>query len=226
MASPIEIGYWKIRGLAAPLRMMAVYSGVAYKDNSYDVLGGPGKWDYSQWASVKPSLAEKNPLINLPYVKDGETIVTQSNACLLYLARKFNLLGKTPEETTRTEQILFQSFDLRNDKIAVVYEYPGSDINKFFTESVPEHFGKFENWFKHNGTPFCAGNEPTLGDFPLWEIVDQVHRFQIKENKDTFGNYPLLKAYHERFRALPQLAAYFQSPQASYVINNYMAIFL
>ena len=32
------------------------------------------------------------PLANLPYVLDGETVVSQSNACLVYLAGRFGAL--------------------------------------------------------------------------------------------------------------------------------------
>ena len=57
----------------------------------------------------------KNALANLPYVIDGETVVTQSNACLLYLGRKLGLMGGTKAETAKAEQTLMQVFDLRND---------------------------------------------------------------------------------------------------------------
>ena len=39
-------------------------------------------------------LKQLNPLINLPYLIDGDVIVSQSNACFTYLGRKFDMLGK------------------------------------------------------------------------------------------------------------------------------------
>ena len=39
------------------------------------------------------------------YVKCGRDLVTQSNACVLYLARKFGLLGSSVEETVRVKQV-------------------------------------------------------------------------------------------------------------------------
>ena len=54
---------------------------------------------------AKPVLSKKNPLMNLPYVIDGETVITQSNACLLYLGRKFNLNGKNEDEIAKNDQV-------------------------------------------------------------------------------------------------------------------------
>ena len=43
---------------------------------------------------AKPALKAKNSLMNLPYVMDGDVVVTQSQACLQYLARKLGLYGE------------------------------------------------------------------------------------------------------------------------------------
>ena len=75
------------------------------------------------------ALAEANPLMNLPYIIDGQVrkifeialflffvddkfghqmVVTQSNACLLFLGRKFNLLGSNDRDLSLIEQCIFQ----------------------------------------------------------------------------------------------------------------------
>ena len=69
----------------------------------------------STWLSVKkPALKAKNPLINLPYVVDGEVVVSQSNACLSYLGRKLGLWGGNEAEVSLCEQLLCEIMDLRN----------------------------------------------------------------------------------------------------------------
>mmetsp|Transcript_373 Transcript_373/g.530 ORF Transcript_373/g.530 Transcript_373/m.530 type:complete len:81 (+) Transcript_373:71-313(+) len=74
--------------------MILEYSKTNYRDNQYQVTGEPGNWDKSCWfVGAKPLLLPKNPLLNLPYVLDGDVLVTQSNACLKYLGRKLNLNG-------------------------------------------------------------------------------------------------------------------------------------
>ena len=63
----------------------------------------------NRFAKDKPDLLKKNPLMNLPYVIDGETVITQSNACFLYLGRKFNLNGKNEDEIAKNDQVFFKS---------------------------------------------------------------------------------------------------------------------
>ena len=143
----VTIGYWKIRGLAAPLRMIMVHAGAEFEDKQYAVTGEPGNWDTSSWyvfffffffsffscschsssssscpsppppppppfsppllrfKTDKPGLVEKNALMNLPYIVDGDNVVTQSNACLTYLGRKYNLNGKTETEIIKNDQV-------------------------------------------------------------------------------------------------------------------------
>ena len=127
----VVIGYWKIRGLAAPLRMIMIHAGAEFEDKKYAVTGEPGNWDTSSWyffffffffllfsssptfpsnplfrfKTDKPGLVEKNALTNLPYIVDGDIVITQSNACLTYLGRKYNLNGKTEIEVVKNEQV-------------------------------------------------------------------------------------------------------------------------
>jgi hypothetical protein len=49
----------------------------------------------------KAALIKQNPLINLPYIVDAAAdglVVTQSNACYTYLARKLSLYGATEKD--------------------------------------------------------------------------------------------------------------------------------
>ena len=89
----ITIGYWKIRGLAAPLRMMCFYKGQPFVSKAY------GDDANKAWfGSEKKRLKDNNALINLPYVIEGptaadptETVITQSNSCLLYLGKRLGI---------------------------------------------------------------------------------------------------------------------------------------
>jgi len=116
----ITIGYWSIRGLGAPLRMMVSYSGQPYSVQMYDCVRKDDGWDLSSWFSKKPALKEKNPLMNLPYICDskgsetgGELYISQTNACFLYLGRKLGMLGSTPQEMSMCEQLLCEVMDVQ-----------------------------------------------------------------------------------------------------------------
>merc|ERR1711913_153270 len=84
--APIVLGYWDIRGLAQPIRMLLEYAGADWKDEQYSCGPAPD-YDKTCWFGIKDTLGFDYP--NLPYLIDGHIKITQSNAILRYLGRKF-----------------------------------------------------------------------------------------------------------------------------------------
>jgi len=242
-STKLVVGYWAIRGLGAPLRMMCEYANVDYEAKNYEVKGTPGNWDRSSWFEIKPSLKSKNPLINLPYVIDGKHIITQSNACFLYFGRKFNLNGKNEEESIKNDQCLMQVFDMRNDAVRLFYssrdEY-SQKVDNYVSNIVINHYTKFEEWLGHFQTTFLVSNDgPSTADFHLWEMLDQHESLAKSLNRSdlflaigsesTSGKterFPLLRAFYMRFRSLTALQHYFSSPLYALPINNKSAAFV
>jgi hypothetical protein len=62
------------------------YTGQKFTDRAY---GEDAREKY--FGGDKPELAKKNPCINLPYLIDGDRVVTQSNSILLHLGRKLGI---------------------------------------------------------------------------------------------------------------------------------------
>ena len=50
----------------------------------YELDAHPSK-NFAVWFGPKEALKEKNALMNLPYIIDGDTVVTQTLACLKYV---------------------------------------------------------------------------------------------------------------------------------------------
>jgi len=72
------------------------YCGVTYTEEKYEGFEGRAKW----FNEIKPVLVEKNPAITLPYLIDGDKVITESDAILIYICYKANkpeLLGRNPE---------------------------------------------------------------------------------------------------------------------------------
>jgi glutathione S-transferase len=84
------------------------YAGAKFTATAHEVTGESPNWNRSAWLDVKPGLKAKNALMNLPYVIDGDNIVTQSNAFLEYLGRKFGLLGSNEGEEAKVRQCMDQ----------------------------------------------------------------------------------------------------------------------
>jgi len=209
--------------------MMCAYSEIEYESAEYVVKGEPGSYDLSSWFSKKAGLLEKNPLMNLPYVYDGDNLVTQSNACLYYLGRKFNLNGSNEVEIQRNDQVLCEVMDLRNNAVKLFY-LPHADFDSskhsYIENTASKHLNKLEAWLQLNKTKFMAADEPRTCDFPVWEMLDQHEKFaHFVGVPSPLESRPHLKAYYEKFSALPTLLSYFSGPQYSLPVNNVMSSF-
>jgi glutathione S-transferase len=234
-APRLVVGYWSIRGLGAPLRMMCEYAGVPYEAKLFD----DDQPEAEQWPAYKAELSKKNPLANLPFVIDGDVVVTQSNACLTYLAGKLGLMGAVGgarggplAERALVEQCLCQVMDLRNDAVALFYgnqipftdppvNNPDENAAVYLSDTVSVHYGKLEAWLELHGTTFLAGATPTAADFHLFEMLDQHSAFAVDFGlADPIDTCPRLDALASAFRALPQLAGYFAGPLHALPMNH------
>mmetsp|Transcript_34042 Transcript_34042/g.70276 ORF Transcript_34042/g.70276 Transcript_34042/m.70276 type:complete len:240 (+) Transcript_34042:78-797(+) len=214
----VTIGYAPVRGLGAPITMICSYSGEDFDVKHYEGVEnklGVDDWREGWWAD-KPLLEKKNAFINIPYIVDGETIVSQSNAVLSYLGRKYNLLGSSPAELTKSEQALCEMMDLRNSVVRIVYgakDAYESSAKAHFTETVPLFYRKIELWLQQQDTPYLAGPTITAPDFHLWEMLDQHELWSTALGvAQPLASYPRLKAFHATIRADPKLQGYFEGP--------------
>ena len=184
---------------------------------------GKEKW----FGGAKPALMQKNSLMNLPYVVDGETVVTQSNSCLLYLGKKLGL--DTEANFDRNHQALDQVMDLRNELMKHVYPFSGVvSSKKELEEKFPAHMeGSVKNHLKKLNDfcvgPYISGDFPESADFHLFEMLDQ-HMTMCCEMGIAafdFKQFPKLMTLYKAFRAEPKLASYFASECfAKYAFNN------
>ena len=93
----MEFGYWGVKGRAEAIRLLIGYLGLNIKE-----------WNPAnpqEWGARKATLG---PFGNLPFIVDGDVIVTESNALPTYLihkAGKPELLGKTIQDQARVRQI-------------------------------------------------------------------------------------------------------------------------
>ena len=212
----LKLTYWQIRGLAAPLRMMLSFADIPFEETRY-AWGQAGDW----FGTDKPALQGRNALANLPNITNDSGVVTQSNACFMYVARMTGLAGTDSDQLTKIEQVLFDTYDLRDALCNMVYWYKGFCRNKgefdeqkgkYFAEKAMPFFDKQENWLGQVGSTFFTGDAPTAADFHVWEQLDQ----HIDLASDVGAASPLegrekLAAFYAAFKALPQLANYFAS---------------
>lgn len=221
----LHLGYWAIRGLGAPLRMLLEFAGADYEDHRYS--------DAVKWFKEdKPDVQGRNPLANLPYLTVGGTTVSQTNAILKFLGDKFGLCGATPAEAIWCDQLCCEVMDLRNKMTDLVYPRHKSSRTKeefdanaiaFLDTSIPTTYDKLTSCLK---STFLGGTSVCVADFHAWEMLDQTELLAKRISKVSplsLPKYSKLKALHAEFRALPELNAYFKSPAYRLPINSEMA---
>jgi len=211
----MEIAYWTIRGLGAPLRMICEHVGALYKPVLYDCTKIDGEWNKDVWfKDAKPSVRAKNKMANLPYIVDGPYVICQTNACFTYLGKKFKLYGKDDHEMEKVDQCLCQVMDLRNDMVSVFYGSSDNfeaDKDDLIKKKAPKHLQKMENWLVHHKTVYCASDELSVVDFHLWELLDQLELFvkHFKE-KSLLEGRPQLQQLYANIKGLSSLKNYFE----------------
>ena len=176
-------------------------------------------------------------MINLPYIElidssGNELLISQSNACLSYLGRKFKMFGVNEIEQIQCEQLLLETSDLRNIITSFAYtHFKNKDLeyeaaNEVFTEAFQNtnagKMQKFEHWFdtKENNENYFLVNDITVADFNLFDILDLYIEFlkhynftEGKNNNDLLGalGYPNLSNFYQNFLNLPKMQKYYES---------------
>jgi glutathione S-transferase len=208
--------------------MMVMYSGRPLICENYDIIvREDGTFSASAWFSVKDGFRDRNPLINLPYVVDGDNVITQSNACFLYLGRKLSLLGSSEKDLSSCEQLLCEVMDVRNKIVDRAYGAPDSSHSAWL-ESVTARNGslwKLNQWLLRKGdSAFFVGHSATAPDFHIWEVCDQLRNMATYfKLEDPLLDLPQLADFHGLFRGLPKNAKYFESQLAFLPANNLSA---
>jgi len=218
--SELTVGYHKIRGLGAPLRMMCFYKGQNFTNVAYGA-----DMNDAWFGKDKPDLIKKNACINLPYILDGDQVITQSNTCLLFLGKKLGIDDEA--DFTYNHCVLDQVMDLRNDLMKVVYPFGDAKTKDQFPEVAKKHlegscktnFTKLEGFCKG---PYMCGATIRSGDFHVFEMLDQhVSIAASLGAANPIASLPKLTALHAAFKADPKLAKYFEADcYKSYAQNN------
>lgn len=215
----LHLGYWNIRGLAQPIRYLLEYAGAQYTEKRYE-LGPAPELSRDAWLQEKQKLGLDFP--NLPYLCDGDLRLTQSNAIIEYLAKKYGLAGTSLKDEARCVMLLHEAYDLRNAIVRLCYSSKESYKTKLpqFLETTLSHY---LDVFSR----FLGANEFLLGsisaaDFVVYELFDQCRTMK----PGCLDTHKSIIAFLDRFESQPAIAAYRSSDRfISRPINNLSAAF-
>ncbi|KFO22830.1 glutathione S-transferase B [Fukomys damarensis] len=199
---PMILGYWNLRGIAHPVRLILEYTNSSYEEKQYS-MGDAPECDRSQWLKEKFKLGLDFP--NLPYLIDGPHKITQSNAILRYIARKHNLCGQTEEERIRVDILENQCMDTRMQLIILCHSPDFEKKKPEFLEGLPEKMKLFSQFLGKQ--PWFVGSKITFVDFLVYDVLD-VHRMFDPKCLEAFPN---LKDFMSRFEGLEKITTYMKS---------------
>ncbi|XP_054157597.1 glutathione S-transferase Mu 1-like [Oppia nitens] len=209
-SSKPTLGYYKVRGLAQPIRLLLKYAGVDFTDKYYE-FGSADSIESMRvnWLKDKYQLGLDFP--NVPYYLDGQHHIklTQSTAILRYLARKHGLIGTSECALARQDMAEYQLADIRNGFIQTLRNndfdksrqtYANDQLSKQLDE-LSTFLGQQHDWL--------AGKQLTYVDFLAYELLDWFRLF----SPETFQKFPVLIKYLNRFESLPAIKAYMSSSE-------------
>lgn len=193
MSTTPELGYWNIRGFGASIRHLFSHLGVNYTYTGYNA-GPEPDFNRDEWMNVKFTLGFEYP--NLPYLKDGETKLTETYAILKYVAIKYNpaLAGTGAAEIARIDMLAPHCKDLTMASRGPAY---GSGDVEEIISGTKDGLAKFAEAI---GNGWVAGANLTWLDFFFAEnliFLDKVSDGLI------LAQNPVLREYLDRFLALP-----------------------
>eukprot|EP00123_Amoebidium_parasiticum_P015356 comp22925_c0_seq1/m.36300 comp22925_c0_seq1/g.36300 ORF comp22925_c0_seq1/g.36300 comp22925_c0_seq1/m.36300 type:complete len:224 (-) comp22925_c0_seq1:242-913(-) len=212
--------YWAIRGLAQPIKLLFAYAHQDFEDKRY-VAGEAPDYDLFQWLGDKEKLSQEMDFPNLPYLIDGDVKISESNAILRHVARKYKpeTLGKDLATQARVDEMIDVAYTFRNSIVGLVYNPRYQELKGDYEAGLPKRLGSFERALHKDY--FCA-DYPTAPDFVFYELLDQVSLMF----PGCLDKYPKVKDFHRRVAEIPEVAEYLASPENIVrPINNTMAMF-
>ena len=212
---PLELGYWKIRGLGRPIATLLAYCNVPF---NYSRMTS-----FKQWSSKREQLFSNGfDRVNLPYLLDPNTDkqVSESLAILYYVAQKYGpeLAPTSLGEVTEFIQMEGIIGDINSAITKPAYQ--AADLETLKTQ-VTNRFNSMKKKQKIlsdrlSGQGWILGEKMTYLDFFLAESLEKLMTMEEDLKFETFDKElsEVVKAYVGRFNALEKVKSFRESEKA------------
>lgn len=199
MAS-VTLGYWKIRGLAQPARLLLSYTNTPFTDVQYT--------DKEKWLEDKANLGIEFP--NLPYLIDGDFKLSESSAIYKHIIRRsghHELLGKTLQDEASVNNILGVLADVFKELFPHFAQNADAEAKAAAFEKVKHKFDYLKE--------FVGEREFSLGYLTLADFILAERLYFLEAAKPELKKeYKFLWRIRHNFEQLPAIQAYYTRPDA------------
>jgi len=206
-APEVSLTYFPIRGRAESIRILLNATGTKYTECN------PKDWPKEKVAGLESGLL---PFGQMPLLKWGDFAIVQSNSILRFLGKKLNVFGSTDAEAAMVDQLCEAANDLRELYVRQIYEHKLEEKAKAEHKKwTLSHLANIEAILKRNKTDFIACSKLTIADATWFDVMDN----NVRLYSDLLDSLPLLKAWYERFSALPNIKDYIGSDRRPKAVN-------
>jgi glutathione S-transferase len=154
-----------------------------------------------------PAYLKVNPAGKVPALVDGDLVLTESVAIVLYLGEKYPERGLVPTDLKLRTQIyrwlLFAATELEQPLCRIARHTNAYPESKRIPGEVPlarEDFQEMARVLEEHisGRQFVVGNSITVADIVLAYTLDWANEVQL------LGGFPQMRSYMERMYERPQ----------------------
>jgi len=193
-----KVHYFNARGRAEPIRLVLVAANQKFEDV---------RIEQADWPKVKGT----TPTGVVPFVETPEkSILIQSGAITRYLAKKYDLFGKSELEYYAVEKTLFQLSDIFEElrKLFFVPEAQYENVKKEFKEGKAKGLTTdLVKFLAESKTGFFAGSTPTVADLSAICLFDSLQKLA----PEFLNDFKELTAHRAKvLTALPKVAEWIQ----------------
>ncbi|ABG39654.1 glutathione S-transferase-like protein [Paraglaciecola sp. T6c] len=191
MDNPIKIYSFPLSGHAQRVELFANIAGIAHEVINVDLAGGEHK---------QAAFLTLNPAGQVPVVQDGEAVISDSNAILVYLARKYapDYIPTDAVLEAQVQQFLSLAageiaFGPCNARLITVFNAP-LDAD-FAIATANKVLGKLEAHLE--GREFLVGDSPSIADIAIY-----TYTAHAPEGNVSLANFPNVRRFLANVEAL------------------------
>ncbi|CAO4151752.1 glutathione S-transferase [Methylorubrum thiocyanatum] len=215
-----ELHYWPmIPGRGEFVRLALEQAGADYIDVARrpEAQGGgiAAMMECLEDEPVRPPFAP-------PFLKDGDRVIGQTAAILLYLGPRLGLVGEDEANRVWTHQIQLTIADMVAEAhdthhpvgVGLYYEDQKPEARRraedFCENRIPKFLGWFERVLAGNpaGPAHLVGGAVSYADTSLFQLVEGLRYAFPRAASRALAQAPHVLAHAERIGQLPRIAAY------------------
>ena len=186
--SNVKLHYFQGKGLGEQVRLMLWEAGVQYEERYVDT-----REKLEALRANNELLFQQLPLLEI----DGLKLV-QSGAIVRYIARKYNLYGKSAADQVHCDMLA----DGIRDMLGKLTGYPFQTDKEAFKAQIrpliPRYLNCFTSYLSKNNNKemqgFLLGDTITFPDITLFDVLERIA--EIFPN--LMSEYPYIESFHAR----------------------------